>query len=80
MCTHVAIHPNQKKEVAGNPVLAAYYEKKKAVKPPKIAKCACMRKMILIIFAVLRDQKPFELRDPIEHAKDLHNTKNQLAA
>lgn len=80
MCTHVAIHPNQKKETAGNPVLAAYYEKKKAVKPPKVAKCACMRKMVLIIFAVLRDQKPFELRDPIEHAKGLHSAKNQLAA
>ena len=32
---------------------------------------AVMHKLVFIIFAVLRDQKPFELRDPKEHAAQL---------
>jgi hypothetical protein len=66
ICAHVAIHPGRN-GCPANPVLAAYFEKKKQSKHPTSALCACMRKMILIIFAVLRDQKPFELRTPEEH-------------
>ncbi|MCC8123377.1 MAG: IS110 family transposase [Oscillospiraceae bacterium] len=51
----------------GNPVLAAYFEKKRAQKPHKVALCAVMHKIINIVFAVLRDQKPFELRTPEQH-------------
>lgn len=43
------------------------YMKKLDNKQPKVAKCAVMRKMVDIIYAVLRDRKPFELRSPKEH-------------
>ena len=54
-----------------NPVLADYYCKKLETKPHKVALCAVMHKLVIIIFAVLRDQKPFELRSPEDHAKRL---------
>ena len=54
-----------------NPVLAAYYEKKCTEKPKKVALAAVMHKLVNIIFAVLRDQKPFELRTPEQHAQML---------
>lgn len=50
-----------------NPVTAEYYEQKRATKGPKTALCAVMRKMVNVIFAVLRDKKPFEYRTPEEH-------------
>jgi len=50
-----------------NPILADYYLKKCETKPPKVACCAVMHKLINIIFAVLRDQKPFEFRSAEEH-------------
>ena len=50
-----------------NPVLAEYYERKCAEKPCKVARVAVMRKLSNIIYAVLRDRKPFELRTPQEH-------------
>ena len=62
---------NQKKRLASNPILSAYYEEKRKSKPGKVAMCAVMRKISNIIFAVLRDQKPFELRQPREHACSL---------
>lgn len=54
----------QKNRPVCNPVLASYYEEKCKSKPGKVAMCAVMRKISNIIFAVLRDQKPFELRQP----------------
>jgi len=54
-----------------NPVLYEYYRKKCASKPKKVALGAVMHKLIAIIFAVLRDRKPFVLRKPEEHAKML---------
>ena len=80
VCTHVAVHPNGRDRLPCNLVLSKYYEEKKKTKPPKVAKCACMRKMVLIIYAVLRDQKPFELRDPKVHAKNRHTSNRSLAA
>ncbi len=59
----------QKKRPVCNPVLAAYYEEKCKSKPGKVAMCAVMHKISNIIFAVLRDQKPFELCQPHEHAQ-----------
>lgn len=50
-----------------NPVLLEYYHKKCQQKPKKVALCAVMRKLVCIIFAVMRDKKPFELRTPEEH-------------
>ena len=52
-----------------NPVMAAYYEKKAVSKPHKVVICAVMHKLVNIIFAVLRDQTPFEIRQPEEHRK-----------
>lgn len=52
-----------------NPVLAEYYEKKCAEKPKKVARVAVLRKPSNIIYAVLRDRKPFELRTPQEHMR-----------
>lgn len=54
-----------------NPVLYEYYRKKCASKPKKVALGAVMHKLVDIIFAVLRDRKPFVLRTPEEHAKML---------
>jgi len=52
-----------------NPVLYEYYKKKLISKPKKVALVVVMHKLVYIIFAVLRDQKPFELRTPEEHKK-----------
>jgi len=62
---------SQAKRPARNPVLAAYYMEKCKTKPTQVALCAIMHKISNIIFAVLRDQKPFELRQPEQHARRL---------
>lgn len=56
------------KDSVANPVLLSYYEKKCKNKPAKVAQAASMHKLVFIIFAVLRDQKPFELKTPEQHA------------
>ena len=56
-----------KKGKAANPVLAQFYKTKAKDKSPKTAETAVMRKLTAIIFAVMRDRKPFELRTPEEH-------------
>jgi transposase len=56
---------------ACNPVLMDFYKKKSQAKPKKVALGAVMHKLVYIIFAVLRDRKPFELRTPEEHARTL---------
>ena len=50
-----------------NPVLRAYYEEKCRSKPKMTALGAVMHKVCNIIFAVLRDEKPFSLITPEEH-------------
>lgn len=57
-----------------NPVLQTYYQNKKLSKPKKVALGAVMHKVSNIIFAVLRENKPFEHRTPEEH-KQLYNRK-----
>jgi hypothetical protein len=55
---------------SGNPtnaVLLDYYQNNLKGKKPKIALVAIMRKIINYIFAVLRNQTPFEQRDPKIH-------------
>ena len=54
-----------------NPVLYEYYRKKCLSKPKKVALGAVMRKLVAIIFAIVRDKKPFVLRKPEDHAKML---------
>ncbi len=55
-----------------NPVLYDFYRKKCVSKVKKVALGAVMHKLVFIIFAVLRDRKPFELRTSEEHAKTLN--------
>lgn len=55
--------------VPANPVLLAYYKKLTSRKPKKVAICAVMHKLINHFFAILRDQKPYELRLPETHNK-----------
>lgn len=62
------------KDSAANPVLLSYYEKKCKNKPAKVAQAASMHKLVFIIFAVLRDRKPFELKMPEQHC----NTRRYL--
>jgi transposase len=79
MATHAAIHPCRSKKIA-NPVLSDFYMKKRESKAPKSAFCAAMHKMVNIIFAVLRDQKPFELRKPEEHVRIMRGIDAQHVA
>ena len=70
----------QKNRPVCNPVLAACYEEKCKSKSGKVAMCAVMHKISNIIFAVLRNQQPFELRQPQEHIQKLGLTpKSDLA-
>lgn len=61
--------------VAANPVLLAYYKKLTLRKPKKVAICAIMHKIINHFFAILRDQKPYELRLPETHNKIYNQNK-----
>ena len=73
------IYP-QKNVAPRNPVLAEFYEKKRMSKPHNVAVVAVMHKILNIVFAVLRDQKPFELRTPEEHDKALKQRYSVQAA
>ena len=50
-----------------NPILRDFYDKKCLSKPKMIALSAVMHKLCNIIFAVLRDNKPFEFISPEQH-------------
>jgi transposase len=65
--------------VAINPHLHAYYTLKSGQKPKMVALGAVMHKVCNIIFAVLRDEKPFQLRSPDEH-RSQHQRSLPLAA
>ena len=54
---------------AKNPVLREYYLVKCESKPKLVAMGAVSHKVCNIIFAILRDNKPFELITPKEHIK-----------
>lgn len=56
---------------ACNPIIMEFYKQKCQSKPKKVALGAVMHKLVDYIFAVLRDRKPYQLRDPQEHAKML---------
>jgi len=44
-----------------NPVIAAFYTRLcTAGKPKKLALTACMRKLLIILNAIVRDQKPWQ--------------------
>lgn len=52
---------------AHNPVLMDYYQSKCNSKPKMVALGAVMHKICNIVFAVLRDEKPFEIISPEVH-------------
>ena len=65
---------------AKNPVLRDYYLKKCGAKPKLVAMGAVSHKVCNIIFAMLRDNKPFEIITPQEHIKQYNAAKCDIAA
>ena len=65
---------------AKNPVLRDYYLKKCESKPKLVAMGAVSHKVCNMIFAILRDNKPFEIITPQEHIKKYNAAKCDIAA
>ena len=65
---------------AKNPVLRDYYLKKCESKPKLVAMGAVSHKVCNMLFAILRDNKPFEIITPQEHIKQYHAAKCDIAA
>ncbi len=65
---------------AKNPVLRDYYLKKCEAKPKLVAMGAVSHKVCNMIFAMLRDNKPFEIIKPSEHIKQYNAAKCGTAA
>ena len=63
-----------------NPVLRDYYLKKCESKPKLVAMGAVSHKVLNMIFAILRDSKPFEIITPQEHIKKYNAAKCDVAA
>lgn len=62
-----------------NHVLRDYYEHKCKSKAKKVALGAVMHKVCNIIFAVLRDEKPFTIRTPEQHCREFERSHLSLA-
>lgn len=60
-----------------NKVLYNYYSETLKGKKPKVSLIAIMHKLLNYIFAVLRDEKPFESRDPDVHKRMFLENKSQ---
>lgn len=52
--------------------LQVYYDKKCISKPKMVALSAVAHKLCNIIFAILRDNKPFEIMSPEQHNFSYH--------
>ena len=65
---------------AKNPVLRDYYLEKCKSKPKLVAIGAVSHKVCNIIFAILRDNKPFEIITPEEHIQQYHAAQCDIAA
>ena len=65
---------------AKNPVLRDYYLKKCQSKPKMVALGAIMHKVCNIVFAILRDEKEFEIITPEEHQKNYLKARCDIAA
>ncbi|MSU03208.1 IS110 family transposase [Tissierella pigra] len=63
-----------------NPVLREYYLKKCQSKPKMVALGAIMHKVCNIVFAILRDEKEFEIITPEEHQINYSKAKCDIAA
>jgi len=59
-----------------NPIIREYFQSKCKSKKKKVALVAVMHKLINYIFAILRDQQPYEMRKPSRH-EALHMGKKQ---
>lgn len=62
-----------------NPVLRGYYQEKCKSKAKMTALGAVMHKLCNIVFAVLRDEKPFELIEPQEHRQQFQALAAKIA-
>lgn len=72
-----------RKNRAGNPINTVLYEYRKGNlngKKNKVALGAIMHKIVNYIFAVLRDQKPYEIRDPRIHTQMYLNNSSKKAS
>ena len=65
---------------ARNPVLHEYYLKKCESKPKLVAMGAVSHKVCNMIFAILRDNRPFEVITPQEHNQKYNAAKCDIAA
>ena len=65
---------------AKNPVLREYYLKKCDSKPKLVSMGAVSHKVCNMIFAILRDNKPFKIIAPQEHIKQYNAAKCDIAA
>ena len=65
---------------AKNPVLREYYLNKCGSKPMLVAMGAVSHKVCNMIFAILRDNKPFKIIAPQEHIKQYNAAKCDMTA
>lgn len=65
--------------VANNTVIQEYYQKKCQSKPKMVALGAVMHKVCNIIFAILRDEKEFQIITPEEHHLRYQNMQRTAA-
>jgi transposase len=65
---------------ATNPVLLKYYEENLKGKKAKVALVAVMHKLIKYLFAVLRNQQEYQIRDPKLHQRMFLENNNIQAA
>lgn len=69
-----------KNDVPQNPVIYEYYISNLKGKKKKVALVAVMHKLVKYIFAVVRDQKPYTVRNPEEHQKSFLVDNYRIAA
>ncbi len=70
---------NNRNGLPNNPILREYYIQKCKSKKKKVTLGAIMHKLLKYIFAVLRDQKPYQERTPEKHSQ-IHFDTKALAA
>lgn len=63
-----------------NPVLLKYYQENLKGKKPKVALVAIMHKLIKYIYAVLKTQQEFQIRDPKIHQQMFLENHSRLAS
>ena len=57
-----------------NPVIRVFYQRLRAQgKPPKVAMVACMRKLLTILNAMVRDNRPWDPSIPLQQLRTQHS-------